>query len=239
MMLCRLTGILALLLVGVQSFAQYSDEQLFDAYLRGEMDVWRAYIDLSAWDKLDDNERARVLNYEYGYCGALMTIGREYAMPYVQQFGRHIDAMENELPISLWHVYKSAHSTYELSLTKRQVVKHKQEIFHHAEQAIVADSRQPLSWGIRAHVHFYAPRFLGGNKRMAQTEYEHADSIFTANAAEHMYNWAYAAQAYALAQCYEYNNQHDKAVKQAKILLKRWPAFQRAKDLLKKLQENK
>ncbi len=232
----RLIGLLALLLVGVQAFAQYSDEQLFDAYLRADMNVWKAFIDQTDWSALNDAERERVLNYEYGYCGVLMTIGKDYALPYVQQFGRHIDALENQLPKAIWHVYKSAHSTYLLALTKRQVISHKQAIFHHAEQAIVADSTQPLSWGIQGNVHFYAPRLLGGNKQMAQAEYERADSIFAANAEQNKYNWAYASQAYALAQCYEYNNQHDKAIRQAKILLKRWPAFKHAEDLLKKLQ---
>ena len=237
MMLRRLTGILALLLVGVQAFAQYSDEQLFDAYLRGDMNVWKTFIDQSGWEQLQDTERARVLNYEYGYCGALMNLDRDNAMPYIQQYGRHLDAMEGKLPVALWHVYKSAFSTYVLAVTMRSIMSYKQEIFHHAAEAIASDSSMPLSWGIQANVHFYTPRLLGGNKKLAQIEYERSDSIFTAHAAEHRHNWAYAAQAYALAQCYAYNDQHDKAIRQTKIMLKRWPTFKRAKDLLKKLQE--
>ena len=239
MMLRRLRGIVLLLLVGVQAFAQYSDEQLFDAYLRADMSVWQSFIDQTDWDALTDAERARVLNYEYGYCGVLMTIGKEYAMPYVEQFGRHIDAMENQLPKALWHVYKSAYHTYMLALTKRQVFRHKQAIFDHAENAVVADSTLPLAWGIQGNVHFYAPRFLGGNKRMAQVEYEHADSIFAANEQEHMHNWVYAAQAYALAQCYTYNDRNDLAITLTKKMLKRWPNFVHAKQLLKRLQETK
>lgn len=236
-MLRRLSGIVLLLLVEVQVFARYSDQQLFDAYLRSDMGVWKTFIDQSGWDTLDVNERARVLNYEYGYCGALMNLDKEHAMPYVQQFGRHIAAMEGKLPKALWHVYKSAFSTYELALTMRQIKSHKQEIFHHAAQAVATDSSMPLSWGIQANVHFYAPFLLGGDKQQAQIEYERADSLFTAHAEQHQTNWAYAAQAFALAQCYAHNGKKDKAIRQAKIMLKRWPTFKRAKDLLDKLQE--
>lgn len=237
MMPRRLFGILALMLVGVQAFALYSDEQLFDAYLHGDMDVWRSYIDQSDWEMIDDNERTRVLYYEYGYCGALMTIGKDYAMPYVQQFGEHIAAMQYKLPEAMWHVYKSAHSTYMMALTMRHIRGHLQDIFYHSAQALAVDSTLPLSWGIRANVHFYAPRLVGGNKRMAETEYEHADSIFTAQAEQHACNWAYAAQAYALAQCYVYNNKRDKAVAYTRTILKRWPAFTKAQELLGRLQE--
>ena len=57
----------ALLLCPVFLRAQYSDKDLYNAYLRRDMDHWKQYLDANAWQDLSLNEKKRYLNYEYGY----------------------------------------------------------------------------------------------------------------------------------------------------------------------------
>ncbi len=227
--------------IGVQAQphqdAPYSDEQLYAAYQAGDMGLWKEYIDHACFDSLTPQEQTRRLYYEYGYAAALLDIDKRAARPYIRQFGEHIEALKNNLPQVLVHVYMVAFHTYDLAVYARHVISHSDQIFSHAEQAIEADSTHPLAWGIQANVHFYAPRLMGGNKQQAMQEYERADSLFAARAAEHERDWTYMAQTVSLVQCYDKLGLTDKAIAKAREATARWPKFYYMKQYLQKLEK--
>ena len=107
----------------------------------------------------------------------------------------------------------------------------------HAEQAVQADSTHPLAWGIRANVHFYAPRLMGGNKQLAMREYERADSLFELHAHDHEFDWTYMAQTVSLVQCYDKLGLKDKALAKARQAAARWQRFDYMKQYLQKLEK--
>lgn len=239
-----LVSVLSVMLpVGVQaqpaSVAPYSDEQLYAAYQAGDMGLWKEYIDHACFDSLPTQEQTRRLYYEYGYAAALLDIDKRAARPYIRQFGEHIEVLKNALPPVLVHVYTVAFHTYDLAVYARQIKTHCDQILYHAELAVEADSTHPLAWGIRANVHFYAPRLMGGNKQQAMHEYERSDSLFAVQTGEHERDWTYMAQTVSLVQCYEKLGLTDKALAKARVAVARWPKFGYMQQYLQKLESRK
>lgn len=248
-MLLRRLVILLLLLVGVRAAAQqgpqragsngetqYSDEQLFRAYLASDMQTWKEYIDHACFDSLTTEEQQRLVYYEYGYAAALLDVSKKAAKPYIRQFGEHLQAMAGVLPEVLEHVYTAAWHTYELAVTSRKIVMHGRQIFEHAEQAVATDSDYPLAWSLLANVHFYAPRAMGGSKRLAMREYERADSLYAVDSTAHEQDWTWVAQMVNLAQCYDKLGMKDNALRQAEAIPQRWPDFEYIKQYIEKLK---
>lgn len=167
---------LMLLLLAAPLMAQPSEKQLLDAYHAQDMTVWKAYIDASEWQQLNQTEQLRLLRYEYGYAAAALEIDKSNAKAYVQQFGEHTELARPILSEALYNVYMSAFHTYNLALTSN-VFAHGKAIFDHAKAALKADSTEPMSWVMQANIHFFAPRMMGGDKRKALQEYERADSL--------------------------------------------------------------
>ena len=90
-----------LLLVMVFSFSLSAqdfsaDRDLFAAYQKEDMSVWKEYIDV----RRNDVRCTKDLLYEYGYCGYIVAEakkeGKESLMPaaksYVAQFRKHVEA---------------------------------------------------------------------------------------------------------------------------------------------------
>lgn len=230
-----------LLPIGVQAQSAeqsaYSDRQLFDAYMAGDMQLWKEYIDHAGFDTLPAQEQERRLYYEYGYAASLIDTDKRAAKPYIRQFGAHIEQLKDRLPAVLVHVYSAAYQTYDLAVTPLRVARHSQLIFHHAQQAVITDARHPLAWGIQANVHFYAPRMMGGNKQLAMQEYERADSLFAATAAQRALDWTYVAQTLSLVQCYDKLGKTQLALQKARQALARWPQYDYLRQYVLQLEE--
>ena len=172
-----LLALTLLMLAAAPIAAQPSEQQLLEAYRNQDMTVWQAYIDASDWTELTEAEQLRLLRYEYGFAAAMLELDKSHAMAYVLQFGNHTNQARPILTEALYNVYMSAYHTYCLALTKN-VFAHGKAIFNYAQAALDADSTEPMSWVMQANIHFYSPKLMGGNKRKALTEYEHADSLF-------------------------------------------------------------
>ncbi|MBR4499390.1 MAG: hypothetical protein IKP11_02485, partial [Paludibacteraceae bacterium] len=80
-----------------------TDRELFDAYQREDMSLWKAYVDA--------NED---LLYEYGYCGYVLEYDKPHATPYISRFRAHVQAQRENLPPGHYEMYMSAVYVYEL-----------------------------------------------------------------------------------------------------------------------------
>lgn len=189
------------LLLGVHASAQYTEQQLFEAYQRRDISLWQAYIDSQAWEELSGSDKRRRLRYEYGYAAALMDIDKRQAVPYIRAFGEHTNAMRDSLPEALYHVYRAAYETYDLAITSQQISAHRKAIYAHADSALLADSLAPMSWVIQGNIYFFAPRMLGGNKQKALEAYEKADALFSQDSTYYATYWEWWAEKLNQKQC--------------------------------------
>ena len=179
--------------LSAQSFV--ADRDLFDAYLREDMPVWKAHIDsLNARNSTFD---AHALAYEYGYCGFIVSKNKDAAKPYVANFRKHVETSRNQLPQGHYEMYMSAVLVYELRL---------HESFHPAKAMSLAKEStklapmDPLVLSYYGTSLFYAPKPFG-SKQEALQWFEKADIYF--QAPKWNFCWLKAANTMYIKQCHD------------------------------------
>ena len=197
-----LLALTLMLLAAAPVTAQYSEQQLLDAYQREDMSVWKAYIDASDWQQLPADEQLRLLRYEYGFAAAMLTIDKAGAKAYIELFGEHIAQARPILSEALYNVYMSAYHTFSMRQTMN-VFAHGKAIYKYAQAALDADPNEPMAWVAQGNIHFYTPRMMGGDKQKALEEYNRADSLFMLQE-DYSTRWELYAERMNRKKCKEY-----------------------------------
>lgn len=177
------------------------DKQLFDAYQKEEMSVWKEYIESLQPSAVS----SQTLLYEYGYCGYIVAEakkeGKEALLPeakrYVQQFRKHVEAQKGQLPAGHYEMYLSAVMVYELRL---HIAIRPFKAMSLAKEATRLAPEDPLVLSYYGTSLFYAPKPFG-SKSEALTWFEKADSHFRAPQWE--YCWVREATKMYIHQCHE------------------------------------
>ena len=178
-----------------------ADRDLFAAYQKEDMSVWKEYIDnLSTF-----NLQLSTVLYEYGYCGYIVAEakkeGKESLMPaaksYVAQFRKHVEAQKGHLPIGHYEMYMSAVLVYELRLheSMRPI-----KAMSLAKEATKLAPNDPLVLSYYGTSLFYAPKPFG-SKAEALVWFEKADKFFKGPQWE--YCWVREANEMYIQQCHE------------------------------------
>ncbi len=184
------------------SLSAQSDRDLFDAYMREDMSVWKAYID----DVQRDNvQGTKDLKYEYGYCGYIVAEakkeGKESLLPeakrYVHQFKKHIEEQREVLPKGYYEMYLSAVYVYELRL-KESI--HPIKAMSLAKEATRLAPEDPIVLSYYGTCLFYAPKPFG-SKQEALIYFKRAEANF--HASEWDYCWIREATLMYIRQCQE------------------------------------
>ena len=197
-----LLALTLLLLATAPLTAQYSEQQLLDAYQREDMSVWKAYIDTSEPQQMTADEQLRLLRYEYGFAAAMLATDKATAKVYIQRFGEHIKQAQPILSEALYNVYMSAYHTYSMRLTMN-VFAHGKAIYKYAQAALDADPEEPMAWVAQGNIHFYTPKMMGGDKQKALDEYNRADSLFMLQE-DYSTRWELHAERMNRKKCEEY-----------------------------------
>ena len=195
-----------LLLVMVFSFSLSAqdfsaDRDLFAAYQKEDMSVWKEYIDV----RRNDVRCTKDLLYEYGYCGYIVAEakkeGKESLMPaaksYVAQFRKHVEAQKGHLPIGHYEIYMSAVLVYELRL-KESI--HPVKAMNLAKKATQLAPKDPIVLSYYGTCLFYAPQPFG-SKQEALEWFEKAEVFFPDK--KWTYCWMKEANSMYIEQCRE------------------------------------
>lgn len=143
-----------------------ADRELFDAYKREDMTVWKAYIDsLSSIHPFTPSS----LIYEYGYCGYIVAEakkdGKESLLPeakrYVANFKSSILNLKSKLPPGHYEMYLSSVYVYELRLHESF---HPVKAMDLAKKATQLAPEDPLTLSYYGTSLFYAPKAFGSKK---------------------------------------------------------------------------
>ena len=178
-----------------------ADRDLFAAYQKENMSVWKEYIDV----RRNDVRCTKDLLYEYGYCGYIVAEakkeGKESLMPaaksYVAQFRKHVEEAKNQLPTGHYEMYMSAVLVYELRLheSMRPI-----KAMSLAKEATKLAPNDPLVLSYYGTSLFYAPKPFG-SKAEALVWFEKADKFFKGPQWE--YCWVREANEMYIQQCHE------------------------------------
>lgn len=221
-----LIGILCLSCSGI-CFAQYSDKQLYDAYLVRDMGVWERYIASVDVDTASVDERIRLLNYEYGYVAYSISQEHSDARALLDKFEKNLESLRDVLPEATYMAYRCGTSSYELSLNKVRLAKYGKRIYSEIDRAMSLDPHDPLVLTMKGNVEFYGPF---GDKTLALACYQQADSVYHARHTSH-YLWNVRAAQMTLVQCLEKTGQHQAAIDKCHELLREEPNFHFIRDV--------
>lgn len=202
-----------------------ADQPLMNAYLENDMPAWRAFIHTTDWAQATQDERQRVLAYEYGYCAAMMETDKVEAQKATQLFHSHVQTMEGLLPKGYYEMYLSAIYAFEFKLGQSF---HVFSILRYANKALELAPNDPIIVGYMGNVLFYAPKGIG-DKKKALALFEKAATLFETS--QWKYCWNRPAMLLAAAQCYEKTGRKNEALSIANDLLNEFPNFTYIRDI--------
>ena len=164
--------------------AQYSNHQLYQAYLEQDMNVWEQYIASSNWDSLNTEEKKQLLNYEYGYAAYVTSYEPTKAEEVIGRYEYHLRSSVEILPKAEYLAHMAALSTYKLSVEKK--LKYATALYDFIRQAMNEGKDHPFVNEMMGNIEYYSPF---GSKKKALQYYQLADSLYTAKGEEyHMWN---------------------------------------------------
>ena len=213
-------------------YAQYSNYQLYEAYITRDMSVWEHYIDSADWDSLDTEQRKQLLNYEYGFSAYMLGIDVEKGKKLIQRFATHLEAIKGELQEERYCAYLASVYTYQLALNKNQLVKYAKRIFSNIERAMELNPNDPFVLSMQGNVEFYSPF---GNKKTALGYYQKADSLYGIAGADYE-RWNRRAVQLTYIQCLDKQRRSDEAIALCEKLLAEEPNNVNFQQLLEDLR---
>ena len=228
----KLKYLLILLMVSSMCYAQYSNCQLYEAYITRDMSVWEHYIDSADWDSLDTEQRKQLLNYEYGFSAYMLGIDVEKGKKLIQRFATHLEAIKGELQEERYCAYLASVYTYQLALNKNQLVKYAKRIFSNIERAMELNPNDPFVLSMQGNVEFYSPF---GNKKTALGYYQKADSLYGIAGADYE-RWNRRAVQLTYIQCLDKQRRSDEAIALCERLLAEEPNNVNFQQLLEDLR---
>ena len=204
--------------------AQYSDKEMYQAYLKQDMAYWDSYIHHYNWSQLSKSEKERYLNYEYGYIATAIDEKQPDAKKHNDDFLEHIDEMEHILPKATILTYRSSYAAYRAKLSTWEYAKQGVKAMQLAKEAVKADKNNPLALTLLGCVDFYAPGLFGGSKPNALKSFTKAEKIFCQQG-DTINNWNYASVCMQLAMCLDKTGKTDEAIALCRKMLQRDPNF--------------
>jgi hypothetical protein len=158
-------------------FAQYSDHQLYQAYLAKDMPTWGKHIASAKWNTLNLAEQKRLLNYEYGYTAYVISQKAKNAEQVLSQFETHLQSLKGKINTGEYHAYMTGLYSFKLALDRLHIVSYATSLFDHNKQAAKLAPQNPFVVAMQGNVEFYNPM---GSKRKALDYYRCAEKLLLA-----------------------------------------------------------
>ena len=220
----RIILISIVMLLSGFAYAQDSEQQLYEAYLNADMDVWARYIDSVSWDEASTEERFVILNYEYGYAAHAIGAKQEDAAYRLEQFANHLEGYRAHLDSGVYYCYKTGVCSFRLSLEKRQIAKQIKGIYEYIGRAMEISPNDPFVLTMQGNVEFFNPFF--GSKQKALKYYQKADSIYSIEPSQYHYpRWNIRAMQMPLLQSMGYVRSKEEVLQKCNELLAEEPMF--------------
>jgi hypothetical protein len=179
--------------------AQYSNHQLYQAYLNQDVTIWGEYIASVEWDSVSVEEKKQLLNYEYGYTAVVLGQDKELAKAMLQRYEQHLQSMKDMLPQARYEAYMASIYTYKMALEKGRLISHAKNLFACINRIKELNTEDALALSMLGNVEFYAPT---GSKKRALEYFQQADSVYSIRAEEYE-QWNHQAVKLTIEQCRE------------------------------------
>ena len=211
--------------------AQYSNHQLYEAYITRDMSVWEQYIDSADWENMNLEQRKQLLNYEYGFSAYILGVNVEKGKKLIQRFATHLETMKDKLPEERYCAYLASVYTYQLALDKSQLMKYAKGIYSNIERAMELNANDPFVLSMQGNVEFYSPF---GSKKTALEYFQKADSLYSVAGVDYE-RWNRRAVQMTYIQCLNKQRRRGEAIALCEKLLAEEPNNVNVQQLLEDL----
>ena len=177
--------------------AQYSNHQLYQAYLNRDMSVWEEYIVSTQWDSLSQHAQKQLLNYEYGFSAYKLGENADEAREFIARFESHLEMLKDALPKARYHAYLASLYTYKLGLDKVHMMANAKLLYTNVNRAMELDDQDAFVLSMKGNVEFYSPF---GSKKKALDYFQKADSTY-AICGEEYEQWNHRAVEMNIEMC--------------------------------------
>jgi tetratricopeptide (TPR) repeat protein len=201
---------------------QTYNENIYSAFISGEMDMWEYNMNRMEERYLKERNIQGLydLTYTfYGYIAYCIVTGDEAtARYYIDKAGRNIDILLSY--DSLWaeaYSLRGALYGFEIGLNPLKALEYGIKSIRNINRAVELDKNNPRVLMELGNMKYYTPRILGGGLKKAIHYHEKAVNMFESDKKEIRNDWIYLLVLTNLARWYSEDNR----INQAKITYKK------------------
>lgn len=191
--------------LSLRAVASYQ-EQIFTAYLQGDMNLWKTVIDrMEGVQTKNARFTHNLLNYQYGYIAYNIGV-KEYAeaRTYLTRAYAHIARLqEMNYNESVIQSYIAAFYGFEIGLQRLKAPIYGPRSIAAANRAMEHDAHNPMGFIQYGHAQYYMPSVFGGSKTEALRYYHTAEKLFERTITAAQRDWNYISLLVTIAQAYE------------------------------------
>ncbi len=196
--------ILLFLIFYLEAEANYKEE-IYIAYINGDMNKWRYVIELLLKSNDQSNEvQLELVNYSYGYIAWCLGNNKfNEAEKYLAFLKEKLENLEkNEYELSMIYSYWSAFYGFKIGLNKIKAPFLGPKSIKYAEMAIQKEKGNPFGYIQMGNSEFYRPEIFGGSKKKAIKNYLIAEKLMECDSDYTSNDWNYLNLLIAIAQAY-------------------------------------
>ncbi len=167
-------------------------EFIYNSYVTGQMNVWKAVIDKMELNKTNNSKNLmELIEYQYGYIAwCIGNDKKSEAEEYLELASKNLEIVEqNGDYIALVYSYKSAFIGFEIGINPVKAPFLGGKSLEYSEKAIEINDKNLLILMNHASLMFYMPSFYGGDKQKAIDLYLKALENADLNSSKN--NWLY------------------------------------------------
>lgn len=220
-------------------------EKIYEAYIRSDMQTWKAVIDQMQQESNGlPATLIELVNYQYGYIGWCIGESKTTeAKKYLDLAEKNLQSLEkqNYSPSAI-NAYKSAFYGFKIGISPIKAPIIGPQSVNHAKRSMELDKTNPMGFIQYGNSQYYMPAIFGGSKKEAVAYFENALKLMESDTLQIRKNWNYLSLLTLIAQSYEEMNELTKAGEFYKKILSTDPRFEYVKDklypeFLKKIQK--
>jgi tetratricopeptide (TPR) repeat protein len=196
----------------VSSLTCFSDpaDDIYAAYVSGNMKQWKEIIDRLGRQELKGKELGNLLNFQYGYIGWCIGEKRfDEAKGYLETAEKNLLILEKDgLSATLVKAYKAAFYGFRISMNKILAPVLGKKSMDLVDEAVKLDEKNAFAWVQKGNMEFFRPAVFGGSKEEALKYFKYALALMENSDRFSKKDWNYLALLVVIAQSYYYTEDY-------------------------------
>ncbi len=228
----------------MSSLAAQNNASIYQAYVSGNMNKWKAIMDLIVKQSNKSNKaNMDLLNYQYGYVAYCISNDKDAeAEKYMEKANKIIDKLEKaEYELPLIYAYKAAFIGFEIGISPYKAPFIGSKSLKFAEKSTKSAPNNYFGYVQLGNIAYHKPAMFGGSKDEALKHYMKALKLIEKDKSSLKNNWNYLNLLVCIIDTYKSQEKYKSAKQYCVKALAVEPKFEWVKDklypeVLKKLE---